>query len=310
MALFTLDTINSITCGDAVRLGGDYLREYGKTVTTPALDARWLLDGVFWLGKHHLKTPSVDCIPVDDAPNFDDRDFLSADAMALFVDFIHRRAGGEPVSHILGYKWFWDSCFYVNSHVLDPRPDSEIIIEQCLDILPHNSTGEFSGRILDLGTGSGCLMGTLLSVFPNASGVAVDICADALTVARVNMARLGVDNRVELLQSSWFDAVTGTFDLVVCNPPYIPYDDKSSMLVDVLDYDPHKALFANDDGLADYEKILFSLPQYLKPNSYALFEVGQGQAESVRDMGVKNGLKVVKIAPDYGGIDRLVVFLS
>ena len=306
MALFTLDTTQPMTCGDAVRLGGDFLLGYGGTVTTPLLDARWLMDGVCWLAKHHLKMPSVDCIPFDDRAHFDDGDVLSVDDRDLFVAFVNRRVVGEPVSRILGYRWFWDSCFYVNSHVLDPRPDSEIIIEQCLAILPS----DFAGRILDLGTGSGCLMGTLLSVFPNASGVAVDICSDALAVADVNMKRLGVNSRVELLQSSWFDAVTGSFDLVVCNPPYIPYDDKSSMVVDVLSHDPHGALFADNHGLADYEKILFSLPQYLNPNSHALFEVGQGQAESVSDIGAKNGLQRVKIVPDYGGIDRLVVFLS
>ena len=306
MALFYLDTTQPMTCGDAVRLGGDYLRAYGETVTTPLLDARWLVDGVCWLARHHLTAPSVDCIPTDDTPNFDDGDCFPPDYGSVFVDFINRRAGGEPVSHILGYKWFWDSCFYVNSHVLDPRPDSEIIIEQCLAKLP----ADFQGRILDLGTGSGCLMGTVLSVFPNATGVAVDICPHALTVADMNMQRLGVSHRVALVQSSWFDAVTGTFDVVVCNPPYIPHGDKSAMAVDVLDYDPHRALFADNHGLADYETILSKLPQYLNPNGYAMFEVGQGQAESVATIGRKNGLKGAQVAHDYGGIERLVVFLA
>ena len=306
MVLFYLDTEKSITCGDAVRLAGDYLQSYGQTVTTPLLDAKWLMDGVCWLACHDLTLPSPDCIPTHDTPNFADGDILSLAYSSVFVDFVNRRAVGEPVSRILGYKWFWDSCFYVNSHVLDPRPDSEMIIEQCLDILPS----DFSGRLLDLGTGSGCLMATLLHLFPKASGVAVDICADALVVADVNMNRLGVSGRVELVQSSWFDGVTGTFDMVVCNPPYIPYADKSSLLVDVLDYDPHRALFADNHGLADYETLLSNLSDYLKPQGHALFEVGQGQAESVRAMGLKKGLKTASIVHDYGGIGRLVVFLA
>ena len=306
MTVFNLNHATSVTCGTGVRLAGQHLGTHGKTVTTPLLDARWLMDGVYWWAKNNLMAPSPDCIPPDDTPHFADGNILPMDYRPVFIDFINRRARGEPVSHILGYKWFWDSCFYVNGHVLDPRPDSEIIIEQCKNIV----SADFSGRILDLGTGSGCLMATLLQLFPQSSGVAVDICPDALAVADINMYRLGVSERVELVQSSWFDSVTGTFDIIVCNPPYIPHRDKPSLPPDVLDYDPHGALFADHNGLADYQILLAKLSPYLSAGGHAVFEVGQGQAESVSAIGAKNGLKTLSIAHDYGGIGRCVVFLA
>ena len=302
--MFTIDNVALMSCGQVVLQAQMFLQQSGKTVTTPHLDAKWLLDGVFYLQKCGIKQPTPDYIPVDDTPLFNDSDSVPSDYISTYVDFIQRRAGGEPVSHILGYKWFWNHCFYVNSDVLDPRPDTEIMIEQCLDLLP----ADFSGRILDLGTGSGCIMATLLHLFPNATGVSVDISGDALQVADVNMKHVGVSERVQLLQSSWFDNVTGTFDLIISNPPYIPDGDRGDMLVDVLSYDPHGALFADDNGLADYKHILFNVCDYMNDNASLLLEFGQGQAESVSTIGGENSLKMERIVADYAGIDRCIVF--
>lgn len=320
-------------CISAIEQGQRYLQNHSPT---PYLDAKWLLQGVLWWAKCGIREPSPYHIPTEDSLNNIIQDAIVSDTAfqgvnrtipsgyaSLYAYAITRRCSGEPVAHILGYKWFWDDAFYVNRHVLDPRPDTEIIIEQCLALLPP----DFAGTFLDLGTGSGCLIITLLKKFSHARGVAVDICPHALKVAHININRLLCDDtrenldlgtpskespyktqRVQLVHTSWVTGLTGPFDVVVCNPPYIAPSDAHTMLTDVLDYDPKGALFAPDNGLAHYKTLFAQLPRVLSSNALVVFEIGRGQETALASLAQSMGWNPPDCVADYGGNPRCLVF--
>ncbi len=215
-----------------------------------------------------------------------------------------RHADGEPVSRILGEREFRGLSFVVTPDVLDPRPDSETLIEAALKAFQERPPG----RILDLGTGSGCLIVTLLHIWREARGVAVDISGKALAVANGNRVRNGIDDRLFLRQGCWFDALAQgeRFDLIVSNPPYIPEADIANLESGVRDYDPILALDGGIDGLESYKAIFFNLHKHIEKNGIGLFEIGFGQADDVVRLAVKYGLAVNGIHADLAGIPRVV----
>ena len=205
---------------------------------------------------------------------------------ARFEELLKRREAREPLSQILGERGFWEHDFIVNEHVLTPRPDSEVLIEEALKCLPNK---EKPYRFLDLGTGSGCLILTLLHEFPNASAVAVDKSPEALAVANRNAQKLGFQNRVEFQQADWAESLTEGFDLVISNPPYI------------------MALVGGEDGLEFYRTISAQAPAILQQGGWLIFEVGIGQTDQVAALAEQNGFDLHKIRKDYGGIERAVI---
>ena len=224
--------------------------------------------------------------------------------LTRYYELIERRKAFEPVSKILGEKEFWSLPFYVTSDTLDPRPDSETLIEAVLDVTDNQSA---SLRVLDLGTGSGCLLLSLLSELKNAQGVGVDCCPKALNVAQKNAQRLELVDRAQFIQGDWSKGITGPFDLIVSNPPYIRDGDFANLSVDVAQYDPKQALLGGEDGLLCYWEIIPELKKLLTEQGVVVMEIGQGQEDKVRQLMVQNGLVVRKSKPDLAGIARCLV---
>lgn len=232
--------------------------------------------------------------------------------IAPFSALVERRMNAEPVAHILGEKHFWKSAFQVSNAVLTPRADSETMIEALLCFRPDTAAPL---RMLDLGTGTGCLLLSALGEYPSAVGVGVDQSSAALEIAAGNAAALGLTSRCDLLQSDWCRDVHGRFDVVLANPPYIPTADIGGLMADVRDYEPHAALDGGLDGLDCYRTILNvtdwsadSLAGHLNPGALVLMEVGMGQAADVAALGVVQGLRHLDTISDLAGIARVVAF--
>lgn len=210
---------------------------------------------------------------------------------------LQSRASGRPVSKILGTRAFWNSAFYVNDDVLDPRPDTELLIDAALQ-QPY-------ARVLDLGTGSGCIAITLALESDGASILATDISDKALRVAQRNARANGVADRLEFRRSHWFEAVEGKFDLIVSNPPYIAAEEIAGLAPD-LAFDPREALTDEADGLSAYRVISAHASDYLVPGGRLLVEIGWRQGPVVADMVKSAGFDAVHVLPDLAGHDRVV----
>ncbi len=218
---------------------------------------------------------------------------------------LRRLQEGVPLSRVLGFREFCSLPFYLNEATLDPRPDSETIVEAVLDLYPNKNAPY---RILDLGTGSGCLLISLLTEYLKASGVGVDASTRALEAASQNSILNKVSDRTRFIRSHWTSEVEGTFDVIVSNPPYISYAEKETLDETVLRYDPHQALFAEGEGLKAYEDIMEKLFSYLAPEGHAFFEIGLGQESAVRKIAEQMGLQFVKGYRDLQGISRCLSF--
>ncbi|WP_160854426.1 peptide chain release factor N(5)-glutamine methyltransferase [Oceanomicrobium pacificus] len=217
-----------------------------------------------------------------------------------FGTMIAARARFQPVAQIIGYRDFWGRRFRVTQDVLDPRPDSETLIEALLE-------GGPAERLLDLGTGSGCLALTLLAEWPGAHGVATDQSAAALNLARENAEALGLTDRVRFAQGDWWDAADGTFDLILSNPPYIPTDVYATLDPDVRDWEPEAALTPGADGLAAYRAIIDGVADHLRPGGRLAFEIGYDQGASVAALVAERLGWTPRILPDLNGHDRVVL---
>jgi release factor glutamine methyltransferase len=257
---------------------------------TPSLDARLLLQHATGLSHSDLvANPSL---------------VVDAEAISKYDAMVARRVLYEPTSRILGVREFYGRAFRVTPDVLDPRADTESVIETCLRILP----GDDAIRILDLGTGSGILALTILAELPNATGVATDVSVDALCVAQSNASALGVAARLTFVESSWFSHVQGAFDLVVSNPPYIPAGDIFGLDQEVQNYDPHLALVGGEDGLECYRMIAAGSKAHLTDGGAVVLEIGAGQAADVAQIFAKEGFNRFDQNMDLGGHLRCLAF--
>jgi len=214
------------------------------------------------------------------------------------------RLARKPISQIIGMREFWGMQFTVTPDTLDPRPDSETIIEALLHHMPQRAKPY---RMLDLGTGTGCLLLSALSEYPSSTGLGVDISREALAVAGGNAEALGLKNRAKFENSDWNTGIKGVWDVVISNPPYIPTGDIPGLEPEVAKFEPITALDGGSDGLICYRAITRSLPGLLASSGIALLEVGQGQAPDVADLARAQGLRVVQLANDLAGIQRVVV---
>ncbi|MCL5778540.1 peptide chain release factor N(5)-glutamine methyltransferase [Limibaculum sp. FT325] len=227
-------------------------------------------------------------------------DPASADEVARFEAAIARRAARVPVSQITGTRAFWGRDFRVTADVLDPRPETETLIETAL-------AGGPAARVLDLGTGSGCIIVTLLAEWPGAAGVGVDLSAAALEVARANAHMHGVEGRLRLLRSDWFGAVEGTFELIVSNPPYIAEDEMAGLAPEVALHEPRIALTPGGDGLGAYRAIAAGATVHLAPGGRLIVETGVAQAERVGAIFEAAGFDDYAIVRDLNGHERVVL---
>lgn len=217
---------------------------------------------------------------------------------ADFAGLIARRAARAPLSHLLGYRDFYDHRFIVTPAVLDPRPETEILVGAAL-------AGDFD-RVLDLGTGSGCIVLSLLAARAGAMGLGVDISPDALDVAARNGAAMGLGARVHWQQSDWFADVTGRFDLIVANPPYIATAEMAALAPEVRNHEPHLALTDQGDGLGAYRAIAANAGGYLTAGGRLILEIGPTQAAQVRALLVVAGFGAITITPDLDGRARVI----
>nr|WP_039570549.1 peptide chain release factor N(5)-glutamine methyltransferase [Sphingopyxis fribergensis] len=222
----------------------------------------------------------------------------------LYAHLVARRMAHEPVAYIVGYRDFWTIRVAVGPGVLVPRPDSETLIEACLDFARHERTQGWPERILDLGTGPGTLLLAALSEFPRATGLGIDASEQALAYARDNAEELGLADRVSFRSGDWGAGVAERFDLILCNPPYIA--DSEALMPDVAHHEPAGALFAGVDGLDDYRRIIPDLPRLLAPGGIAILEIGHTQHMSVSELAETAGFKVA-CRQDLGGRDRALL---
>jgi release factor glutamine methyltransferase len=215
-----------------------------------------------------------------------------------------RRATGEPLSRIVGKREFWGLSFAITPHVLDPRPETETIVEAALSILSDRREDQL--RILDLGVGSGALLCALLTEFGAARGIGVDISPDAADVAQANLQACGLSERGEIRVGDWTNGLAGRFDLIVSNPPYIATAELAGLPREVRDFDPRLALDGGIDGLAAYRRILTETRRLLASGGWLLAELGAGRATDVTEIANRCGIFDVKTYRDLAGVERVV----
>jgi release factor glutamine methyltransferase len=229
---------------------------------------------------------------------------LSDDDCKKFQNLVSRRAAREPLSHLTGHREFWSLDFLVNADVLDPRPDSETLIEA---VLSSQKQGFSPLRVLDLGTGSGCLLLTILSEMPSATGIGIDCSEAALAIAQKNACRFDLETRAEFRVGSWDINLEEQFDLVISNPPYIPTGDIRELEPEVRDFEPRLALDGGADGLDCYRDILANIRNILRPEGQLVLEVGIDQAADVGKMMEDAGFSTPEFYRDIAAIERCVM---
>jgi len=258
------------------------LRECG--MSDPLREARLLLSGCLGVRTQNL--------------NLLDDSYISEIKISKFWRMIHERCKRKPVSKILGYRSFWGRDFKINENVLDPRGDTETLIELILDYKFEN--------MLELGTGSGAIAITLLAERPELTCVATDISKFALDTALINSKRHGVESRLKLLHSDWFNKISGRFDIIVSNPPYISSEEYDQLGIEVLKYDPKISLTLGGDGLKAYREISSQALEKLSKNGHIFLEIGYRQANAVRQLLGKAGFQQIRVHKDLGSRDRVI----
>jgi release factor glutamine methyltransferase len=231
---------------------------------------------------------------------------LSVQQQQDFAKLLKRRLAYEPVSRIVGQREFWGLSFSLSAATLDPRPDSETLVEAVLKQIPDRAQPL---ELLDLGTGTGCLLLALLYELPHATGKGIDISEEAIAVAQQNAQVLHLQGRSHFLQQDWTTPITGSFDWIISNPPYIPSAERENLAPEVRLYDPVQALDGGPDGLQWYRLFAQRFSALLKPGGKIALEVGQGQAEDVQHLFEKSGFTCVEWAKDLAGIKRCGIFI-
>ena len=271
------------TIDQSLRAAVQALGEAG--ISDAAADARHLLAHALGVARDRLILIGPDPMP--------------AAAQDTLDRLVARRIAREPVTRIMGQRLFWGRSFAVTPDVLDPRADTETLIATALDGAPP-------ARLLDLGTGSGAIALTLLAEWPQAQAVATDISPAALAVAARNASALGVADRLELLPSDWFQAVTGRFELILSNPPYIAADEMPGLAPEVLLHDPAMALSPGGDGLMPYRIIAAQAAAHLMPQGRVMVEIGWKQGADVKAIFAAQGWRDLRLIRDIEGRDRVL----
>lgn len=276
-----------LTLGNIWKCGRDFLETRG--VPDANLDAWLLMEEIWQISRSFYYAHREDELEKKECQG----------QLKRYEEYLKRRGQREPLQHILGYAWFMELKFVVNSHVLIPRPDTEILVEEARKRLrPKN-------RVLDMCTGSGCILLSMLYCCEDAQGLGVDISQEALEVARENSRRLKI--HAEFLQSDLFEDVKGRFDMIVSNPPYIPGGQIDSLMKEVSGYDPRLALDGGEDGLYFYRRLLGEGWDRLEKDGVMLLEIGSDQGDWVRMHMEAQGYQKVQIIKDLSGLDRVVL---
>lgn len=229
---------------------------------------------------------------------------MEQNELSKFREYVKKRAQHVPIAYIIGEREFMGLPFKVTKDTLIPRPDTEILVENVLNNVDKDKEIE----IVDIGTGSGAIILSLLVNLPKAQGKTVDISSKAIEVAKENAVNLQVNDRCEFFVGDLFAPLNGNkFDLIVSNPPYIPQKDIATLEDDVKEYEPVSALTDGGDGLSYYRRLLSEGKAYIKENGFIALEIGIYQSNDVKQIAMDNGWKNIKIIKDYAGIDRVVL---
>jgi release factor glutamine methyltransferase len=277
----------ALDCEALLRRGAEILRNGG--IESPRREARLLLAQALGVSAHELITMRL-AVPE-----------RSADA---FAEMLARRSKREPLAYITGSREFWSMNFIVAPGVLIPRPESETLVEAALREFPQHDAAP---RVLDLGTGSGCLLLAFLSERPGASGLGIDISETALSIATRNASVLSLDQRAAFRRSDWTRDVSGQFDLVLANPPYISRRELPQLAPEIVQFEPAKALDGGADGLDAYRSIAAGLPAVLSSGGKMFLECGEGQVSLVQEIFTSRGLVYHGTGFDLAGTPRCLI---
>ncbi len=220
-----------------------------------------------------------------------------------FKNYLTRRKQKEPIAYILGYKYFWKHKFLTNKSVLIPRPDTELLIEESLNCLPNN----ISKKILDIGTGSGCIVISLMKERPKCAATAIDISINALNVAKSNAKLHQLENKINFINIDIDKYNSYNYDLIISNPPYINSIELNRLDDDIKFHEPKQALYGGSDGFRDIKKVIIKSKRLLKVKGKLIFEIGHKQKNRVLKILNKNGFYINKISKDLSGKDRCII---
>ncbi|MBB4574960.1 peptide chain release factor N(5)-glutamine methyltransferase [Rhizobium lentis] len=263
-------------------------------IADPATDARLLVAGLLKQSSTELLTRSAEK--------------LSADQIAMISKALERRLGHEPVHRILGEREFYGLALQLSAETLEPRPDTEILVDTVLPYLKDLAKAHGRLHILDIGTGTGAICLALLSECPEASGIGSDISADALGTARSNAERNGLQDRFQAVRSKWFEKIQGSFHAIVSNPPYIASNVIHDLAPEVTKFDPVAALDGGPDGLDAYRAIAKDAARFMRPDGVLALEIGYDQRNDVTAIFEAKGFNCLKSVKDYGQNDRALMF--
>ena len=267
--------------------GIDILKE--NKISNPRLDSEILLSNSIRKDKKHII--------------LNPKELLNLKQSEKFKNLIERRKKGEPVAYLINKKEFWKHEFFVNKDVLIPRPDTELIIEQVLKIYSKDA----QLQVLDIGTGSGCILLSILKERPNFYGTGIDISKKSINVSKLNAKQLNLTNRVKLFHSSVDNFEIGKYDLIVSNPPYIEFFNLKYLEKDVINFEPKLALSGGFDGFSKIRKVINKAKTLIKKNGKFILEIGFNQKNKVKKILKEEGFYVNKAIRDYGNNDRCII---
>ena len=258
-------------------------------IANPQLDSEILLSSSIKKDKKHII--------------LNPKEILNLEQLGKFKSLIERRKKGEPIAHLINKKEFWKDEFFVNKDVLIPRPDTELIIEQVLKIYAKDAQLQF----LDIGTGSGCILLSILKERPNFYGTGIDISKRSINVSKFNTKQLNLTNRVKFFHSSVDNFKIGKYDLIVSNPPYIKLLDLKYLEKDVVNFEPKLALSGGLDGFSKIRKVIKKASALIKKNGKFILEIGFNQKNKVKNILKEEGFYINKTIRDYGNNDRCII---
>ncbi|MDC1129296.1 peptide chain release factor N(5)-glutamine methyltransferase [Candidatus Pelagibacter sp.] len=270
-----------------------------------------LNQGINILKKNNIPNPYLDSeILLSESINEDkkfiilnSKKILNNKQLDIFNSFIDRRKNGEPIAYLVKKKEFWKNEFYINKDVLIPRPDTELIIEQVLKTYPKQT----QLQVLDIGTGSGCIILSIIKERPNFYGTGIDISKKSINVSKINAKQLNLTSRVKFIHSSVDNFNIGKYDLIVSNPPYIESLSLKYLEKDVVNFEPKLALSGGFDGFSKIRKVISKTSTLIKKNGKFILEIGFNQKNKVKEMLKKKSFYVNKTIKDYGNNDRCII---
>jgi release factor glutamine methyltransferase len=260
-----------------------------NNIPNPALDSEILLSKSINKDKKYIILNS--------------KEVLNSKQLDSFINYINRRKNGEPIAYLTNKKEFWKDEFYVNKNVLIPRPDTEMIIEQVIKTYSERS----QLQVLDIGTGSGCILLSIIKERPNSYGTGIDISRKSINVSKINAKQLNLTNRVKFIHSSVDNFNIGKYDLIVSNPPYIKLSSLKYLEKDIVSFEPKLALNGGFDGFSKIRKVITKTSALIKKKGKFILEIGFNQKNKVKEILKEKGFYVNKVIKDYGKNDRCII---